>query len=109
MLDLRASGERKEVEVVRTIATRGMQDGSGIADLARAIEAHRTRAWSGPGADERARVRAGAHLAELVRSLLADRVAHGLAARGGLDEVAQAVVEHRSDPWSVAEQLVDAL
>jgi LAO/AO transport system kinase len=109
MLDLRAHGERKDVEVVRTIATRGTAEGSGITELAVAIEAHRGRAWSGPAAVERARARAGAHLAELVRALLADRVARALAARGGLTEIAEAVVERRTDPWSVAEHLVDAL
>jgi LAO/AO transport system kinase len=109
MLDLRASGERKEVEVVRTIATRGTAEGSGIAELAAAIEGHRARAWSGPGALERAKARAGAHLTELVRALLTDRVARALAARGGLAEIAEAVVDRRTDPWSVAEQLVDAL
>ncbi|HEY6178742.1 MAG TPA: methylmalonyl Co-A mutase-associated GTPase MeaB [Kofleriaceae bacterium] len=109
MLDLRAHGERKEVEVVRTIATRGMAEGSGITELAAAVEAHRARAWSGPGAVERAKARAGAHLAELVRALLADRVARGLEARGGLAEVAEAVVARSSDPWTVAEQLVKSL
>jgi LAO/AO transport system kinase len=109
MLDLRATGERKEVEVVRTIATRGTAAGSGILEMAAAIEAHRARAWSGPGALERAKARAGAHLAELLRALLADRVAHALQARGGLADIAEAVVDHRTDPWSVAEQLVDAL
>ena len=87
----------------------GTADGSGIAELAAAIEAHRLRAWSGPAAVERAKARAGAHLAELVRALLADRVSHLLAARGGLAEIAEAVVERQTDPWSVAEQLVDAL
>jgi LAO/AO transport system kinase len=109
MLDLRAHGERKEVEVVRTIATRGMAEGSGIIELATAIAAHRARAWSGPAAVERAKARAGAHLGELVRTLLGDRVARALDARGGLAEVAEAVVDRRSDPWTIAEQLVDAL
>jgi LAO/AO transport system kinase len=109
MLDLRAHGERKEVEVVRTIATRGTAEGSGIIELAAAIAAHRERAWSGPGAVERAKARAGAHLAELVRALLADRVARALDARGGLAEVAEAVVARRSDPWTIAEQLVESL
>ena len=109
MLDLRASGERKEVEVVRTIAVRGNAEGSGIAELAAAIEAHRARVWSGPEAHARAAARAAAHLAELVRALLADRVARSLAARGGLTEVAEAVVDRRTDPWSVAEQLVESL
>src|SRR5215468_11971112 len=105
MLDLRAHGERKDVQVVRTIATRGTAEGSGITELAAAIEGHRGRAWSGPAALERARARAGAHLAELVRALLADRVTRSLAARGGLAEVAEAVVARRSDPWTMAEQL----
>jgi len=109
MLDLRATGERKEVEIVRTIATRGVAEGSGITELAAAIEAHRGRVWSGPGAAERARSRAGAHLAELVRALLADRAAHALQGRGGLREITEAVVERRTDPWTLAEQLVGTL
>ena len=39
MLDLRATGERKDVEIVRTIATRGTAEGSGITELAAAVEA----------------------------------------------------------------------
>ncbi|MCW5805319.1 MAG: methylmalonyl Co-A mutase-associated GTPase MeaB, partial [Deltaproteobacteria bacterium] len=62
MLDLRASGERKAVEIVRTIATKGTAEGSGIAELARAVEAHRARARTGEGAAARAHARAVAHL-----------------------------------------------
>jgi len=108
MLDLR-TGDRKDVEIVRTIATRGNTDGSGIAELAKAIEAHRERAWTGPGAEERATQRATAQLAELVRALLADRATRTMAARGGLHEIARSVVEHRQDPWSIAEELVATL
>src|SRR5207247_5971928 len=57
MLDLRA-GDRKDVTIVRTIATRGTAEGSGITELAAAIEAHRTRVWTGAGAEERAAARA---------------------------------------------------
>ncbi len=109
MLDLRASGERKDVEIVRTIATRGTADGSGIKELAAAVEAHRERAWTGDSAAPRATARAAAHLAELVRALLADRAVAAMAARGGLDEMAQAVSERQRDPWTVAEQLVSSL
>jgi LAO/AO transport system kinase len=109
MLDLRAHGERKEVEIVRTIATKGTADGSGIAELAKAIEAHRVRIWQGPAAAERQAARAQAHLAELVRALLADRATRAMEARGGLTEIARSIADHRSDPWSVAEQLVGAL
>ena len=108
MLDLR-TGDRKDVEIVRTIATRGMAEGSGIAELATAVEAHRGRAWTGPAAAQRAEQRATAQLAELVRALLADRAARTMAARGGLHEITQAVVERRQDPWTIAEELVATL
>ena len=109
MLDLRAGGERKDVEIVRTIATRGTAEGSGITELATAIEAHRTRAWTGPGATERGAVRAMAQLSELIRALLADRAMRTVAARGGLHEIAQAVAERREDPWTLAESIVATL
>jgi LAO/AO transport system kinase len=109
MLELRGTGERADVEIVRTIATRGLAEGSGIAELGAAIERHRERAWTGPEATARAIERATAHLSELVRALLADRAAHAADARGGLGELAKAVVERTSDPWTIAEQLVNAL
>ena len=108
MLDLR-SGDRRDVPIVRTIAIRGVADGSGIAELAAAITAHRERAWTGDTAAERGNARAMAQLAELVRSLLADRAAAALAARGGLAEVASEIRDHRRDPWSIAEELVATL
>jgi LAO/AO transport system kinase len=108
MLDLR-TGDRKDVEIVRTIATRGTAEGSGIVEMAQAIEAHRGRAWTGAGATERAAQRATAQLAELVRALLADRATKAMAARGGLTEIARAVVERRQDPWTIAEELVATL
>jgi LAO/AO transport system kinase len=108
MLDLR-TGDRKDVDIVRTIATRGTAEGSGIAELATAIETHRTRVWQGPAGAERATQRAVAQLAELVRALLADRAARTMAARGGLHEIAEAIVTKRRDPWTIAEELVEAL
>src|SRR3954463_15132711 len=62
MLDLRAHGERKEVEIVRTIATKGTAAGSGIAELAAAVEAHRARAWQGESAVAKQTARTSAHL-----------------------------------------------
>jgi LAO/AO transport system kinase len=109
MLDLRATGERKEVEIVRTIATKGTAEGSGITELAAAIEQHRERAWTGEAASARATARAVAHLAELVRALLGDRANRAMAARGGLTQLAVDLVEHRTDPWTLAEDLVSAL
>jgi LAO/AO transport system kinase len=109
MLDLRALGERKAVEIVRTIATRGIAAGSGIAELSAAIEAHAQRTWRGPDAPMRAARRASSHITELVRALLADRVDAALAKHGGLDEFASAVALKQKDPWSVAESLLATL
>ena len=108
MLDLR-TGDRKDVEIVRTIATRGNAEGSGIAELATAVEKHREKAWTGEAAIPRATQRASAQLAELIRALLADRASRTMAARGGLAEIASAVAERRQDPWSIAEDLVATL
>ncbi len=108
MLDLR-TGDRKDVEIVRTIALRGTAEGSGITELADAIEKHRERAWRGEGAIARANQRASAQVSELVRALLADRAARTMAERGGLHEIANAVVEKRQDPWTIAEELVATL
>ena len=105
MLQLRAADDRAQVEIVRTIATRG----AGVPALAAAIEAHRTRAWRGPEATRRAIARASAHLVELVRGILADRVERTMASQGGLGEVARAVVDKREDPWTIAERLARSL
>jgi LAO/AO transport system kinase len=101
MLDLRA--ERRDVPIVKTIATQG----SGLVELAAAIEAHRARAWTGPHAAARATQRATAQLQELVRALLADRAAQALHSRAA--DLAAAVAEHRQDPWTLAEELVAGL
>ncbi|MCX5743605.1 MAG: methylmalonyl Co-A mutase-associated GTPase MeaB [Proteobacteria bacterium] len=106
MLDLRAHGERKAVEIVRTIATKGLAEGSGIRELAMAIEAHRDRIWRGPDAEARQLGRTSAHLAELVRALLADRATKAMAERGGLAQLARRVADQESDPWTLAENLV---
>jgi LAO/AO transport system kinase len=110
MLDLRTHGnERKDVQIVRTIATRGNAADSGIAELAAAIEAHRERAWTGEAAIARATARAAAQLAELVRALLADRAARTVQARGGFLEIAHDVATRTRDPWTIAEQLVASM
>ena len=105
MLDLRA--DRRDVPIVKTIATRGLAAGSGLPELATAIEAHRARAWMGPDAAAHATERATAQLHELVRALLADRAAQALHSRAA--DLAAAVAEHRCDPWTLAEELVAGL
>ncbi len=98
MLRLRAS-RTHEVEVVSTVATRGLAHGSGIGELAAAIEKHRSTAWTGPGAAARATARARAQLESLVRTLVAERANRLLVSH---------VSDPARDPWTVAEELVAA-
>src|SRR5688500_10232279 len=113
MLDLRAGSDvqgraaEKEVEIIQTIASRGLAAGSGLVELADAVERHRAKAWTGEAGERRSRARAAAQVAELVRALLADRGERSLASR--LDEVAAAVVERREDPYTAAEKIVARL
>jgi GTPase len=109
MLDLRPEGDKKGVEIVNTVATRGLAESSGITELAAAVERHRERAWTGEAAITRGRERAAAQIAELVRALLADRAAAALRGRGGLPEVAAAVAERREDPYTAAEAILAAV
>lgn len=105
MLDLR-TGDRRDVEIVRAVATQGLAEASGISQLGRAIEVHRTEAWTGSGAAERMRERATAQIHDIVRTLLSERVARAL---GEHKELAGAVADHQLDPWTIAEGLVASM
>ncbi len=110
MLELRPAalheGARREVEIIKTIASQGNRDGSGLAELDAAIERHRALAATGDEGVRRARERARAHVAELVRGMLADRVEAAMAAQGGFDEIAGAVADRAQDPYTAAESIV---
>lgn len=107
MLDLRGRVGRQEVEIVKCIATLGMREESGIANVAKAIDDHRTR--SEAVQVERNIERATAHIRELVRGLLADRANEALANHGGFEALVQSVVDGVQDPYTAAQSLVDTL
>jgi LAO/AO transport system kinase len=109
MLDLRQPGRGKDVEILQTIAARGTREGSGIAELVAAIERHRDETSSGEEGQRRARERARAHLVELVRALLADRVEAALRRESKLEKLADEVAARRQDPYSAAEAIVENL
>ena len=106
MLGLR-EGERRDIEIVRAIAVRGLKEGSGISELAEAVESHRER-----GRERFAKAaerRAQTHIIELVRGLLSDRIERSISAAGGFAELARDVAERRTDPYTVAESLIKEL
>jgi LAO/AO transport system kinase len=108
MLDLRASGDKKNVPIIQTIATRGLKEDSGIRNLAVAIEAHEAT-LSSPAGLGIAENRARAHIVELVRGMLADRAARAVAGHSGLAALAKDVAARKSDPYSAAESIVSAM
>jgi LAO/AO transport system kinase len=109
MLELRPGdgyGASREVDIIKTVATQGTREGSGISELIDAIEGHRERTTTGEIGAERARRRALSYLAELVRGMLADRAEQAFAALGGLEEVADKVASRETDPYSAAEEIL---
>jgi LAO/AO transport system kinase len=106
MLDLRdAEGGRREIEIVKTIAAWGLKDGSGMDDLLGAIASHRERTATGEEGEKRAEERAAAHVAELVKGLLADRAALRIKDLGGIAQVARSVATRATDPYTAAEEI----
>ena len=105
MLDLRGGhGARgRHVEILRTIATTG----AGLDDLIGAIARH-TEAVSAEG-EARARVRASAHIAELIKDRLAEEARRIIEARGGLESLGADVAARRRDPYGAAEEVVRAV
>ena len=104
MLELRSTERAGAVDIVKTIAARGVREESGISDLCASIEEHLGR--DGRADERRALARARAHVAELVRGLLADRASRAISNRGGLDELAAQVAERAIDPYTAAEQVL---
>jgi LAO/AO transport system kinase len=97
MLDLRGG---QPVEIVKTVATTGQ----GIDELVAAIESHRQK----QDAPRRARSRAAAQLLDLVKDRLYQAAHAALAARGGLEALAEDIAARRRDPYAVADEVVAA-
>ncbi|MBK9070354.1 MAG: methylmalonyl Co-A mutase-associated GTPase MeaB [Myxococcales bacterium] len=110
MLDLRAPGERKDVEIIKTIASKGLSEGSGVAQLAAAIDAHRDLQNASPARrEQRAAQHALAHVRELIRAGLAQRVEQLFAEQGTIAEATARLAAHRDDPYGVAEAALATL
>jgi len=99
-------GSDWEPPIARTVAVRD----EGVADLLRAIEAHRAHlvASGRKGARDAARARA-AFVALLRERLLAGALARLEAEMGQLDAVAARIAAREADPWLLADELAARL
>jgi LAO/AO transport system kinase len=102
----RADGETERQawtpEVVETVAT----SGEGIDDLVETLTAHRAYLETSGRLRERARTRYAEEIRSLVQSDVSDLVERELDSRGGVDALAEAVLDRETDPYSVADEVI---
>ncbi|WP_318566732.1 methylmalonyl Co-A mutase-associated GTPase MeaB [Salinigranum marinum] len=89
-------------EVVETVAT----GGEGIGDLIETLSAHREFLENTGRLREKARTRYAEEIRTLVRSDVSDLVERELNARGGVERLAEAVLDRETDPYTVADEVV---
>lgn len=104
MLELRDAHGKKEVPILKTIATRA----EGIDELLAEIAAQKTKNVGAVG-HLRAVGRAAVQITDLVKDKISQHVARIIEAKGGLEQMATEVAERRRDPYSMAEEIVDAI
>ncbi|QLG63448.1 methylmalonyl Co-A mutase-associated GTPase MeaB [Halorarum salinum] len=97
-----ADGEAWDPEVVETVATAG----EGIDDLLEALAAHRTWLEESGALSTKARDRYAEEIRQLLRSDAASLLEEELDERGGVDALAERVVDRETDPYSVAAEVI---
>ncbi|XVH30719.1 methylmalonyl Co-A mutase-associated GTPase MeaB [Haloferacaceae archaeon DSL9] len=92
-------------QVVETVAT----SGDGLDELIGTLDAHYANLQDSGELDRRARIRAAEEIRRLLRSDTAALLDAELKRRGGVDRYATAVAERDTDPYSVADELLEPL
>ncbi|MCO8268401.1 MULTISPECIES: methylmalonyl Co-A mutase-associated GTPase MeaB [unclassified Haloferax] len=90
-------------QVLETVATTG----EGIDELVETLDEHRDYLDASGELAEKARKRAGEEIRQLLRSDVNRLLEAELDRRGGVDEFAEAVVEKETDPYAVAEDVLE--
>ncbi|WP_313691436.1 methylmalonyl Co-A mutase-associated GTPase MeaB [Halorarum halobium] len=97
-----ADEEAWEPDVIETVAT----SGDGIADLVEALAAHRTWLEESGALAEKARTRYAEEIRQLLRSDTGRLLEEELAERGGVNALADRVLERETDPYSIADEVM---
>ncbi|WP_416839017.1 methylmalonyl Co-A mutase-associated GTPase MeaB [Haloferax sp. DFSO52] len=92
-------------QVVETIAT----SGEGIETLVETLSDHYTYLIESGELEEKARQRAGEEIRQLLRSDVNHLLEREFDRRGGIDQFASAVVDKETDPYAVAEDVLEPL
>ncbi|WP_380681373.1 methylmalonyl Co-A mutase-associated GTPase MeaB [Salinigranum sp. GCM10025319] len=96
------NGEPWTPEVVETVATAG----EGIDDLIGTLAAHREYLETTGRLREKARTRYAEEIRTLVRADVSDLVERELNRRGGVETLAEAVLDRETDSYTVADEVV---
>jgi LAO/AO transport system kinase len=96
------NGEPWTPEVVETVATAG----EGIDDLIGTLANHREYLETTGRLREKARTRYAEEIRALIRADVSDLVERELDRRGGIESLAEAVLDRETDPYTVADEVV---
>ncbi|WP_436932308.1 methylmalonyl Co-A mutase-associated GTPase MeaB [Halosimplex halobium] len=99
------SQEPWDPPIVETVANRG----EGIDDLVAAMDDHRAHLVASGQLESKARTRYAEEIRTLLREDVRELLAEEIEARGGLDERVDAVLRRETDPYTVAEELLEPL
>ena len=91
--------------IVETVANRG----EGIDEFVTALDDHRTYLEESGQLTAKARMRYAEEIRTLLREDARQLLSEEIDARGGLDEHVQAVLDRESDPYTVAETVIESL
>ncbi|MFC7139432.1 methylmalonyl Co-A mutase-associated GTPase MeaB [Halosimplex aquaticum] len=91
--------------IVETVANRG----EGVEDFLDALAAHRSYLVDSGRLEAKARTRYAEEIRTLLREDVRGLLAEEIEARGGLDERVEAVLRRETDPYTVAEEILEPL
>lgn len=92
-------------EIITTIP----KDGEGIDDVLAAFEAHRTFLADSGLREEKQRTRYAEEIQTLIREDMSRLLERELEAQGGIDALTDQVVARETDPYAVADEILDPI
>ena len=94
-----------EPPVVETIATAG----EGLDELLDVLTAHREHLETTGGLDRNARIRAAEEIRQHLRSDAATLLEEEIDRHGGIDALAERVADRETDPYTIADEILDPI